>query len=301
MWISYLNKSPFVVISLCLLLLLSCSSKTKKEYGIPKSVDFNQYWNKGKAEISIYSLEQSRYGEIHEGSASTIFVKEPFNSQSQVKADQIDSLTIDVLKLNMQKDFYTGIYPYDMMLSTFTPLESDSTSPIKITASVQEWCGQVFEQLNKRDSSWSIESFSYFEQEGDQKDTIEGAITEDGLWTRIRLSPESLPTGKQMIIPGAFYRKLRHKSFSPIEADLELKKESETSLYSIQYIDRILTIEFENALPHKILGWQETYSSGFAKYEKQLTSTAKLKKQVFIDYWNKNRLLDNNLRKELGL
>ena len=37
---------------------------------------FNAYWYTGLAEITSYSLEQARYGEIHKGSAVLIFVSE---------------------------------------------------------------------------------------------------------------------------------------------------------------------------------------------------------------------------------
>ena len=42
----------------------------------------------------------------------------------------------------------------------------------KITTSVQEWCGQAFMQLNKK-NNLSISSHSYFEGEADQAFTLE--------------------------------------------------------------------------------------------------------------------------------
>jgi alkaline phosphatase len=47
-----------------------------------------------------------------------------------------------VLKLNMTREFVTGVYPYNTMLSVFTPVEVEARSP-KLTASVTEWCGQT--------------------------------------------------------------------------------------------------------------------------------------------------------------
>jgi hypothetical protein len=38
----------------------------------------------------------------------------------------------------------------------------------KITTSIQEWCGQVFAQLENRDA-FEIQLHSYFESEGEQK------------------------------------------------------------------------------------------------------------------------------------
>ncbi|MEM6726422.1 MAG: septum formation inhibitor Maf, partial [Bacteroidota bacterium] len=37
--------------------------------GDPMNDTFKQYWYNGEAELSSYSLQQARYGEIHEGEA----------------------------------------------------------------------------------------------------------------------------------------------------------------------------------------------------------------------------------------
>ena len=84
---------------------------------------FNSYWYAGKAEIKTYDLIQSRYGELHKGMATVIFVTEPFLVKEGVKPDNPTKNQIPVLKMNLLKKFGTGIYPYSMMLSTFTPLQ----------------------------------------------------------------------------------------------------------------------------------------------------------------------------------
>ena len=81
---------------------------------------FNSYWHAGKAELSKYSLQQSRYGELHEGHAVLVFVTERMNPKKQVKADRPGADTVPVLKLNATRKFNTGIYPYSVMTSVFT-------------------------------------------------------------------------------------------------------------------------------------------------------------------------------------
>ena len=74
--------------------------------------DFRQYWYQGKAELTRYNLEQARYGEIHKGESVLIFVTEPFLTDKQVKQERPQSgPAVSVLKLNLTKKFFTGIYP----------------------------------------------------------------------------------------------------------------------------------------------------------------------------------------------
>ena len=49
---------------------------------------FEAYWSRGLAELTSYQLEQSRYGEIHPGSAVLIFVTEDLSRSRQVKLDR---------------------------------------------------------------------------------------------------------------------------------------------------------------------------------------------------------------------
>ena len=114
---------------------------------------FKDYWYQGLAEITAYRLEQARYGEIRQGHASLVFVTEPFSKRKQVKLDNPSAARNDqipILKLNLTKKFKTGIYPYSMMSSTFTPVQAaPNAHALKITGTSQEWCGQTFMQRGR--------------------------------------------------------------------------------------------------------------------------------------------------------
>src|SRR5688572_8355489 len=104
---------------------------------------FGRYWYQGKAELTRYALEQARYGELHKGDAVLVFVTEPFLPEKQVKLERGDPARgVSVLKLNSTRKFFTGIYPYSVMTSTFTPVDFGKTGTLKVTSSTQEWCGQ---------------------------------------------------------------------------------------------------------------------------------------------------------------
>lgn len=277
---------------------------------------FDNYWYGGEAEITSYALQQARYGEVHSGEAVLVFVTEPFSKKKQVKLDNWRTQSTDkinVMKLNFTKKFLTGIYPYSLMMSTFTEVESSEfTNVYKVTTSAQEWCGHSWLQLNLEgketgESDYKVKGFSYFESEGDIDDYIPNVVLEDEIWTRIRLSPEALPVGEVVFFPSTFYVRLRHKALKHLDAEASLKSLAKSDFsdqphqqYSIVYDERTLDIYFEKNFPHAILGWEETYLSGYGSPEK-LTTRAMRINTVKSAYWGKNTNADRKLRKELGL
>ena len=296
---------------LTLLLLIGCDASVSQQPSANQPKDFNGYWYAGEAEISSYELTQARYGEQHQGTSVLVYVTEPFSKSKQVKLDDWRDQSEDnvsVMKLNMTKKFLTGIYPYSMMMSTFTPVSADRyPKTFKITTSSQEWCGHTFMQLNLAEDAYQLKGFSYFESEGDIDVNVGKVLAEDELWTRIRLNPGELPTGKLDLLPSSFYLRLRHQDAKPKRAEVSLTSinssdfsESAHQRYSIKYKDREVNIYFESAFPHVILGWEETYLSGFGNPEK-LTTTAKRINSIKSAYWGKNSNADREIREKLGL
>ena len=78
---------------------------------------------KGKPSSPDTHFGRRDYGDVHDGEAVLIFVTEDFLPKLQVKQEVSDAPdAISVLKLNGYRRFYTGIYPYTVMTSSFTPL-----------------------------------------------------------------------------------------------------------------------------------------------------------------------------------
>ncbi len=296
--------------------LLSCKDSTTKiaqekvennsksnlaEPKRPLSGEFKSYWYAGNAEISSYSLEQARYGELREGTAVLIYVTEPFLPTLQVKADNSDPSNIPVLKLNATKNYLTGIYPYSIMNSTFYPVD-DNHHALKVSFSSQEWCGHVYAQLNNRDD-FEIISHSYFETEADEDFHLNKAVLENELWNKIRINPKDLPTGSVQIVPSLEYIRLSHKELKAYKATTTMVPNGTTTVYEISYpeLERTLKIEFLTDFPHTIEGWTETFKGGFGVNAKTLTSTATLIKRIKTPYWQQNSNKDLYLRDSLGL
>ncbi|TDJ04173.1 MAG: hypothetical protein E2O67_06830 [Deltaproteobacteria bacterium] len=271
---------------------------------------FGDYWYQGKAEITSYEMEQARYGEIRKGHAVLIFVTEDFSKSKQVKLDNPQKDPEDavkILKLNFVRKFITGIYPYSIMTSVFTPVElSSHPNTLKLSFSSQEWCGNVHTQANHKKNRYEFNSYSYFESEGDAKFELEDAILEDELWTRIRISPDRLPVGNIKIIPSLLSSRLKHFELKVENAFAEkvvIDKKRDLVSYRVNYknLDRKIQINFVNRFPYEIVEWSEEYKSGFGTNPKLLKTKGVKSKTLIIDYWNKNDIEDEDLRKVLGI
>ena len=156
---------------------------------------FWDVWGDGKGELSAYSLTIPRYKQLRKGVAVTIFVTEPFSNSLRVKADPGKHGPGDefpVMKLNLIKDYQTGIYDYNEMLSTFVslaPVNNRAAGITKVSFSSQEWCGHVYSQILFGETRAQATQHSYFDGEADQQRDIEYAdksYSEDALmmWAR---------------------------------------------------------------------------------------------------------------------
>lgn len=269
----------------------------------------SEYWYEGLAEINTYDLEQARYGELRPGQVSMIFVSEDFLTDKQVKNDNYSNPnTTPIIKTNMIRRFVTGIYDYSVMTSTFTPTKTDEQAhTLKVTTSMQDWCGQTFTQLNYAGGkSWNAQLRSYFEKEGDVNEKLPADFLEDEIFNRIRSGWKKLPTGEFLVIPATSYLLMTHQPYQAARANISIGEytgedftQSELKSYVVDYgeLGRRLEVIFDGASPYVIRGWKETFPSR----GKSLTSTAKLTHQVRAPYWKQNAVADETRRASLGL
>ncbi len=268
-------------------------SETTERYVASK--DFNAYWYAGQAELCSYDYTIDRYGELRQGYAVAVFVTEDFSKTKQVKLDNVvPSEAIPVLKLNAIQRFETGVYDYSVMQSVFTPIDYKTyPNSLKWNTTVQDWCGQVFTQLNLVPTGYKVSQFSYFETEGDEQITTATAMLESELFTRLRIDPASIVSGSQKMIADLSFSRLRHKPVAAITANVTNDAGKCTVVYP--ELKRQMEIQYETRSPYTILGWKETTTDG------KLISEAKLRKQIKSAYWAHHSEIDAPLRKELGL
>lgn len=269
---------------------------------------FADYWYKNKAEINSYALQKDNNGQSSLGEAIMIFVTENFRTDKQVKLEADNkSEAISVLKVNLTEKFLTGINDYSVMTSAFSSVDTKAfPHALKVATSIQDWNGMAYLQLNNRNRAYQIEGKSYVEKEVQEDFELKRAWLEDEIWNRIRLSPETLPTGDIEMIPSFSYSQLTHQLPTVLSAKAELKDytgtdftEKKLKVFSITYPEKSRSVEivFQEVFPYKIMGWTEhNVNQG-----KTWTTKAILKKTLLSDYWTEHSPKDVALRDSLSL
>jgi hypothetical protein len=268
--------------------------------------EFGKYWYAGEAELTSYRLDQARYGEMHSGTAMLMFVAEDFSTTALTKSDGNNGPKMPVLKVNFEKKFVTGVYPYSMLLTTASPVDvAKHPLPLKVSMTCQEWCGSTYTQLNLENGKYAMTEHSYFPGEGDQTKSLKGALSEDAIWTRLRIAPDQLPMGNFDLIPGMFYARLRHKALEVVQA-VATRPASDSlglKIYQIDYADgsRQLKIWYDEKFPYGIAKWEENYEEGWGPDAKRFTTTAVRMVTKKMAYWDRHTNADRILRTEMGL
>jgi hypothetical protein len=284
--------------------LQSCrGSDAEVRIVIETDEEFADHWYKGKAEITTYRMNQGHYGSQYDAVATLIFVTEDFDVDKHVKPDHEDvegQELSTVLKLNKEKRFLTGIYPYTMMTSVFTPITGEFQGRgLKVTSSALEWCGQTFTQWNRESNGgWTNRSFSYFERQGDRTQSFPNVWLEDELWTLLRLDPAQLPRDSFEIITGNM--NLREKvANSEVRSATASERVLNDSIaqyeLNIHEPNRRLRINYRRDFPHRIVAWEEE----FFRHGDKVVHRAEKYKTTMIDYWNRNAVADSTLYLEL--
>lgn len=294
-----MNQLPYASIAAALATFAGLAPATSAQSSIQLPQGFGTHWFQGKAELNTYTLEQSRYGETRKGKAVVIFVTEDFDPKALVKDEDGRGPSVGVLKMNQIRRFTTGVYDYSMMLSTFTQRQSASgPRTLKTTASVQDWCGHAWLQMDRRGDGFGFTGHSYFEGENQESGKLaEVTLLEDELLTRVRLGPKALPTGQVQAVPSSFDSRLRHYPLQVETASAKLGSgDGDSGTYTLTFprLRREVIVRFGAAFPHTILGWEEVVGG-------RTTAKATLSKTEMAPYWSQNGERDAGRRAPLGL
>jgi len=279
---------------------------------------FESQWRDGRAELAGYHYSVTRYGQARTGQAVMITVTEPFSESKRVKVDDAAKNppdTFEALKMNLVRDFQTGIYDYNTMTSVF--VRARDFTPAKISFSSAEWCGHVYEELIVDRNAVRQSLRSYFEGESGDRTLAwkAGGISEDQLFVLLRgLRGAIVKPGERRavpLLPSSFVRRLAHRPLAWETATIERAPRPETitvpagtfpaDRYRITTTDaRQGTFWVERANAHRILRWSWSSTTkgdrgGEAMESGDLAGSARL------PYWRLHGNGQESYLKELGL
>ena len=270
---------------------------------------FWAHWSDGQAELATYRLTQPQYGEAREGTAVLVFVTERLDPATLIKTESDPSQGRAVFKLNDMRDFQTGVYDYHTMTSTFLALEGPSVPavPLKVSTSVQEWCGHSWERLRFDARRIQRMAHSYFEGEGEQDTTWRypaEPVVLDALPLTLRADRERIldPSGSRDVMWLArrvearlTHERARWRSGQLTRHDDRVERtvgdETVTcEAWTLTAEEASITWWIEESMPHRLIGWQT--STGESA---QLITTQRMA------YWEAQGIADEPMRRGLGL
>ncbi|MEK7315098.1 MAG: hypothetical protein AAB011_02880 [Candidatus Eisenbacteria bacterium] len=280
---------------------------------------FELHWQDGRAELAGYRYRVTRYGEARTGRAVMITVTEPFSESKRVKSDnpaKNGSDTFEALKLNLVRDFQTGIYDYNTMTSVFVRSRDFSLS--KISFSSAEWCGHVYEELLADRSAVHQSLRSYFEGEsGDRTLPWQpSGISEDQLFIILRgLRGEFLRPGETKrlpLLPSSIVRRLAHRPLAWVSATVERAAKPErvkvpagtfaANRYLVKTTDsRLGTFWVERDYPHRVVRWSWSAVAGSVGRASEAMESAELAGSARLPYWELHGEGQETYLKTLGL
>jgi hypothetical protein len=272
----------------------------------PASQAFWDRWSDGRAELSGYEIVTPRYGQPREGTTVLIYVTEEADTRTWIKNDRgnvPDRYNTVVLKLNHVTTFRTGIYPYSVMTSVFSPVGGagrERFAPTKISFSAQEWCGHVYHSIWPEVDRFRSEIHSYFSVEGDETETVETdpfTLYEDALWIQLRELDGPFEEGGNWsgsMVPSMWHRRRSHGPLRAVSTTITRSDADRDGVpvtrFVVSYDGFSRTLDVEKGPSRGILGW--TTSEG---------EEATLLKTVRLPYWKLNANGDESYLTELGL
>jgi len=273
---------------------------------------FWRVWGDGQAEVAAYDLVIPRYGEPRRGTAVSIMVSEPFSASARVKADDGKHPAADVfpvMKLNLIKDFQTGVYDYNDMLSSFLALKAvNGRAPGTLTKAVysrQEWCGSTFNLALFDQAKIRATMHSYFDGEGDQQKEIRNdlrGIPDDQLifWARGMAEPWTKPgdivalpylTSTEHAKDTLVWRQAQFKRSKVLRKIPVGQEQIEAEVFTVQVVDGVKKdFVIERSGARRLLRWE--FSTG---------EKGTLIKSARMKYWDLKKKGGEEALKQLGL
>jgi hypothetical protein len=268
------------------------------------SSGFWDWWGDGRAELSGYRVTVPRYREPREGTLALIYVTEPHDRRSWIKDDDAERPhRVEVLKLIRAFHFLTGIYPYSVTSSVFSPVDRwvpEPFHPVRINLDVQEWCGAVSHRVWPGEGRVRSLRLSYFASEGETLREIpvpEGTVFEDALLIQLRELDGPFQEGgdwEGWLVPELWSLRTGHGPVEPVRASITRSSALRDGTPITRFVleagpyQRIFEVEAE--APRRVLAWETSTGE-----RAELLGTQRLA------YWSLNRPGDEEVREALGL
>ncbi len=255
---------------------------TATSFARPSKFLAADFWDDGKAEVSVYQAKRFHYGRLYDSKIEYFLVKESFSSKELVKTNHYQSKdAIPIIKLNQVISTPTGTYDYQQMHSSFWSKTSGDL--LKFSMSHHEACGATFKQGTLAAGILSIQGSTYWEG---QSQIAAELIMEPEVWlydelplrARLLLADGLTTPTELQLVPSSIHSKAG--SFQPSPATLSIQDFTVT----INHAGGQEVLKFDPAWPHVMQSWQQADGGSLT-----------LQKSMRLAYWNHHAPGDEKL------
>lgn len=265
--------------ALCLLLLAIGSASPAAAPFTDKLLQRNQFWGDGKAEITVFTAREVRYGAPRDTEIRHILVREDFAADEQVKADNWGAPgTYPVIKLNQVITVPTGSYRYDQGHSAFW--RADDGQLIKFASTTNDSCGLSYKHANLHRDRWHYRAFTYWEGMSEVARTARnpaGALLYDELPFKLRLLDFAKTTQFEApLMDTVIDSRADQLNWAPAQFTVERTGQGwRVTVTHHRGIDRFL---FDRGSPHALARWDRWDGSSLER-----------KHTIRLPYWELNQ------------
>jgi len=130
-------------------------------------------WDDGLSEMSYFHASDTIYGVDRAYTRVLLVNRQWMSAESGIKVEPDAPQALPVFKINLSEQIPTENYNYRYLVSVF--LERPLLVPFKLAASSQEWCGMTYKHMRWYDDKVTLQSFSYYDKQGDRSWTLAGS------------------------------------------------------------------------------------------------------------------------------
>ncbi len=239
-------------------------------------------WGDGKAEVSVFTAREKRYGVLRDTEVRHIAVREDFAPQEQVKANDWRAPgTYRVIKFNQIITVPTGTYRYDQGHSAYWRVRDGRL--IKFASTTNDSCGLSYKQGNLLADAWRYRAFTYWENMSEVDTTAAapaGALFYDELPFKLR----TLDWGKVTLFEAPLMESVidsKADSLAWAPAAFAIERTPDGWRVTVKHPRGTDRLTFDRASPHTLRRWLRWDGSSLER-----------KHVISLPYWELNQAGD---------
>lgn len=275
-----------------LLLILSASSPGPTP--VPRGGGWLrlQRWDDGLAQVCLYEGRQLKYGNLVPSSLEMITIREALDPGRLVKASAAQNAW-PVMKMNLTRRTRTGVYEYVQMASVF--VHRDSGRLVKLATTSSEWCGTSFSQLECREGQAELLISNYFPNGGTKRENLNPdalPIFDEQLPIFLKQRLDELQAGETFLLAQPL---LNHKPRYAVATAEVLTVESGSERLADGSEQPVRRIRLRTETGVQTYAFAETPLRSLIAWQNEAGEYYRLRKEMFLDYWNRNQPGDESL------